>query len=86
MAMMPVEVKPPQVGDTGLLVGPNGQTMFRLQPRPGAMPFMANVAANLNRLLQGDLSPLASNMPAAGVDKGKRKRDAMADVLDGKNK
>lgn len=83
--MTPVEVKPPQVGEaSGLLTGPNGQTMFRLRPRPGAMPFMANVAANLNRLLQGDLSPLASNMPASGTDKGKRKRDAMADVLDEK--
>lgn len=76
-----VQVAPPDAKAGGYAYG------FR--PRPEwEGTFMDNVAANLTKWANGDLSFLAGQMPVTGTpvrpDKDKRKRDAMADVLDGK--
>jgi len=51
-------------------------------------PAYAPLAEELTMWANGDLSFLAGRMPMTGTpvkpDKGKRRRDAMADVLDGK--
>ena len=94
-----VSVMPPETGKgtTGPLVGTSGKQMFRLAPRPG-QEHWTGLANDLNMWLQGDLSFLDKGGPALtrepgkseGVgkalpDNAKRKRDAMADVLDGKS-
>ncbi len=62
-----------------------GGYAYGFRPRPGwEGTFMDNVAANLTKWANGDLSFLATGGPMS--DKDKRKRDAMADVLDGKSK
>lgn len=66
---------------------------FRFGVRPGyENTFVDTVAGNLSKWVNGDLSWLAGqpgDTPGSvpmKPDQGKRKRDAMADVLDGKNK
>ena len=72
--VMPPEAKPP------------GQ--FRFQARN---PVWSTLADELTQWANGDMSFLAGRIPMTGTpvkpaDKDKRKRDAMADVLDGKSK
>ena len=60
-----------------------GGYAYGFRPRPGwEGTFMDNVAGNLTKWANGDLSFLA----VGGPDKGKRRREAMADVLDEKSK
>ena len=72
-----VQVVPPET--TAASAGQYGFTA-----RPGwEGSFVDDIAANLTKWVNGDLSFLATGAPVR-PDKDKRKRDAMADVLDGK--
>lgn len=89
-----VQVMPPEAAGPGAgpLQGVNGHELPRFVPRPGGEG-LATMADQINMWLSGDLSFMDQGPGAVvkagggrGGDPEQRKRNAMADALDGDGK